>query len=38
MDRIFKSDRIMGIVALLTFALVAWSFYENHKPEKAIGE
>lgn len=38
MDRIFKSDRIMGIVALITFALVAYSFYENHKPEKAIGE
>lgn len=38
MDRIFKSDRIMGGVALITLALVAWSFYENHKPEKAIGE
>lgn len=38
MDRILKSDRIMGVVALITLALVAWSFYENHKPEKALGE
>lgn len=28
----------MGVIALLTFALVAWSFYENHKPSKALGE
>lgn len=28
----------MGVVALITLALVAWSFYENHKPEKALGE
>lgn len=27
----------MGVVALITLALVAYSFYENHKPEKAIG-
>lgn len=36
MDKIFKNDTIMGIVALATFALVAWSFYESHKAQKAI--
>lgn len=38
MDKIFKNDTVMGVVALITLALVAWSFYENHKPEKALGE
>lgn len=37
MEKIFKNDMIMGFIALMTFALVAWSFYENHKPEKALG-
>lgn len=38
MEKIFKNDTIMGFIAVITLALVAWSFYENHKPEKAIGE
>jgi hypothetical protein len=37
MDKIFKNDTIMGLVALATLALVAWSFYENHKPQKELG-
>ncbi len=36
MDKIFKNDTIMGIIALATFALVAWSFYESRKAQKAI--
>ena len=38
MEKIFKNDTIMGLVALVTFALVAWSFYESHKAKKAIEE
>lgn len=30
MDKIFKNDTVMGLVALLTFALVAWGAYESY--------
>lgn len=34
MDRIFKNDRIMGGVALITLAIVAWVAYDNHKSKQ----
>lgn len=37
MDKIFKNDTIMGIVALATFALVAYSFYKDVKEQKSLG-
>ena len=36
MDKIFKNDKIMGLVALLTFILVAWMAYDKYKSEKAL--
>lgn len=30
LDKIFKNDTVMGLVALLTFALVAWGAYESY--------
>lgn len=36
MDKIFKNDKIMGIVALLTLALTAWVAYQNYKTTKAL--
>lgn len=38
MDKIFKNDNIMGIVALLTLALTAWVVYQNYKTTKALTE
>ena len=38
MDKIVKNDTVMGIVALITLALVAWNFYESRKTQKAIGD
>lgn len=37
MDKIFKNDTIMGLVALATFALVAYSFYKDLKEQKSLG-
>ena len=37
MDKIFKNDTIMGLVALGTFALVAYSFYKDLKEHKSLG-
>ena len=37
MDRIFKNDTIMGIIAIATLALFAYSFYKNIKNEEAQG-
>ena len=31
MDRIFKNDTIMGIIAIATLALVAYGFYKNRQ-------
>ena len=36
LDKVFKNDTIMGIIALATFALVAYSFYKDFKAQKAI--
>ena len=36
MDRIFKNDTIMGIVAIATLALVAYSFIKNRKSEEQL--
>lgn len=39
MDKIFKNDTVMGLVALLTFALVAWGAYESYTAKQiASGE
>lgn len=38
MDKIFKNDTVMGIIAVLTFTLVAYSFYQNHKPEETLNK
>ena len=38
MDRIFKNDTVMGVVALITLALVAYSFYQNYKSEKTLNK
>ena len=38
MDRIFKNDTVMGIIAVLTFALVAYSFYQNYKSEETLNK
>ena len=35
MDKIFKNDKIMGIVAVLTFAMVGYLVYLNSKQNKA---
>lgn len=35
MDKIFKNDNVMGIVAVATLVLVAVMFYKNHKKESA---
>ncbi|MBQ8761342.1 MAG: hypothetical protein IJZ06_07985 [Bacteroidales bacterium] len=34
MDKIFKNDKIMGIVAVATLALVAVMYFKNCKKEK----
>ena len=36
MDKIFKNDTVMGFIALLTFALVAWAAYESYKTKQAV--
>lgn len=38
MDRIVKNDRIMGVLALLTFAMVAWMCYDKFKTQKSVAE
>ena len=38
MEKIFKNDTVMGFIALATFALVAYSFYKQHKTESAVSE
>ena len=39
MDKIFKNDTVMGFIALLTFALVAWGAYESYTAKQiASGE
>ncbi len=38
MDKIFKSDKIMGIVAVATLVLVGLMYWKNHQKEKAITE
>ena len=38
MERIFKNDTIMGLVAVITLALVAWGAYESYKTKKAVVE
>lgn len=38
MDKIFKNDTVMGFIALLTFALVAWGAYESYKTKQAVTE
>lgn len=35
MDKIFKNDKVMGIVAVATLVLVAVMFYKNYKKESA---
>ena len=35
MDKIFKNDRTMGFIALLTFAMVAWMCYQNYKEKQS---
>lgn len=35
MDKIVKNDRIMGVLALITFALVAWMCYQNYKEKQS---
>ncbi len=35
MDKIFKNDKIMGIVAVATLVLVGLMYWENCKKEKA---
>lgn len=35
MDKIFKNDTIMGIVAVVTLALVGYLAYQNSKSNKA---
>ncbi len=37
MDKIFKNDTVMGIIALATFALVAYTFYQDYKTKKELG-
>lgn len=37
LDKVFKNDTIMGIVALATLALVAWSCYDKFKEQKSLG-
>lgn len=37
LDKVFKNDTVMGIIALATFALVAYSFYQDYKTKKALG-
>ena len=36
MEKIFKNDTIMGFIALATFALVAYSFYQDFKTKKSL--
>lgn len=36
MDKIFKNDTIMGLVAVMTLALVAWGAYESYKTKQAV--
>lgn len=36
MERIFKNDTIMGIVAIATLVLVAYSFIKNRKESDEI--
>ena len=39
MDKIFKNDTVMGFIALMTFALVAWGAYESYTAKQiASGE
>lgn len=37
MEKVFKNDTIMGFIALATFALVAYSFYQDFKEKNALG-
>lgn len=34
MDKIFKNDTLMGVVALATLALVGLMYYQNYKKNK----
>lgn len=36
MDKIFKNNKIMGIVAVATLVLTAWVAYQNYKTTKAL--
>lgn len=38
MDKIFKNDTVMGIIALTTFVLVAIMFVKNRKVKKTNTE
>lgn len=38
MDKIFKNDTVMGIIAIATFTLVAVMFVKNRRNEKTIAE
>lgn len=36
MDKIFKNDKIMGLVAICTLVLVGLMYYKQYKAEKAL--
>ena len=38
MEKIFKNDMIMGFIALMTFALVAWAAYESYQTKQLAVE
>lgn len=36
MDKVFKNDKIMGLVAIGTLVLVGLMYYKQYKAEKAL--
>lgn len=38
MDKIFKNNTVMGIIAIATFTLVAVMFVKNRRNEKTTAE